>query len=255
MNFPNVLNTFFGSALIIILLFAECILNFSGNRQIKRLFCSVLIIVFSCLVLDFIYSLFLLDYNINIELLSFRMIWPITAALLLFVYLFFMIKENRVDILTGLGNRYSFFEFFNRLSRNKTGDSWSIAILDINNFKSINDIYGHLEGDNALRNLAKAIKKCSKKTDFTARYGSDEFILVTRSENELNKLIAGIEEELAAFNDKNNKLYDLEISYGFDTYIADGNTPIDTFLNHISNLVYRNNEEERRTGDLNTEKI
>jgi len=255
MNFPNVLNTFFGSALIIILLFAECVLNFTGNRQIKKLFCSVLIIVFSCLILDFIYSLFLLDYNINIELLSLRMIWPVITAVLLFVYLFYMLRENRVDILTGLGNRYSFFEFFNRLARNKTGESWSIAILDINNFKSINDIYGHLEGDNALRNLAKVIKKCSRKTDFTARYGGDEFILVTKAENELNKLITGIENELVIYNDKNNKLYNIEVSYGFDTFIADGSVPVDAFLNHISKLMYRNNEEKRRGDELNTEKI
>ena len=249
MDFPNVLNTFFGSALIIILLFAECILNFSGNRQIKKLFCSVLIVVFTCLILDLFYSIFLLDYNVNIELLSFRMIWPITAALLLFVYLFFMIKESRIDILTGLGNRYSFFEFFNRLARNKTGDSWSIAILDINNFKSINDIYGHLEGDNALRNLAKAIKKCSKKTDFTARYGGDEFILVSKAENGLDIFINKINQELFLYNEKNEKPYNIEISFGLDTFVADGSKTIDDFLSSIDKYMHKHNDESRRAGD------
>lgn len=255
MDFPNALNTFFGSALIIVLLFAECVFHFSGNRQNKRFFCAVLIIIFFCLILDFLYSLFILNYNLNIELLTLRMIWSVIAALLLFVYLFFMLKESRVDLLTGLSNRYSFFEFFNKISRNKTGESWSVAIIDINNFKMINDIYGHLEGDNVLRNLSKIIKKCSRKKDFTTRYGGDEFMLVTRTENDLNKLMADIEYELSNYNNRNNKLYNIEINYGFDTFIADGNIPIDSFLNNISKLMRRKNEEKRRGGDLNTEKI
>jgi len=253
MNFPVALNTFFGSALIIILIFAECLLKYTGNRKNKKLFCAILIIVFSSLSVDFIFFLFISSENINIMQISFRIIWPIIAALLLYFYLFVMLKENRIDILTGLGNRYSFFEFFNRLSRNKTGESWSVAMIDINNFKSINDIYGHLEGDNALRNLSNIIRICAKKSDFTARYGGDEFILVVRNENEINKLIAGIEYELGKLNNKSNKPYNIEISYVFDTFVADGSKPIDVFLNHIDMLMHKSNEEKRRAGDIKAE--
>jgi len=252
MNFPTVLNTFFGSGLIIVLIFAECFLNYTGIKRNKRLFCYVLIIIFLSLVIDsFIFSSMPKE-NANFFLVSIRIIWPVIAALLLGIYLFIMLKENRIDNLTGLGNRYSFFEFFNKLSRNKTGEAWSVAMIDVNNFKMINDIYGHLEGDNALRSLAHIIKVSLKRSDFSARYGGDEFILVTKNENEMNKLITKIEYDLKKHNDTSNKLYNIEISYGIDTYIADGSRQIDVFINHIVKLMHKNNEEKRRSGDSRT---
>jgi len=302
MNLSNVLNTFFGSALIIIVIFAECAAKYSSDRILKKIFCSFLVTTILFLAMDFVFSkfnmiatdLFIKNNNIriglnvlpvffalciviylrktyrnnsqlfiflfafylismilNILIVSAKLIWPVMTALLLYAYLFIILKENRTDNLTGLNNRYSFFDFFSRLSRNKTGESWEMAMIDINNFKSINDIYGHLEGDNALRNLAQIIKSCSKKSDFTARYGGDEFVLVTRgAENKINDLITSIEDKLSILNQKNNKLYNIEISYGFDLFVADGNRQIDDFLNHIDKLMRKHNEENRRSGDF-----
>jgi len=246
MSLPNALNTFFGSALIIILIIAEFTSRYSSDRKSKFLFSAILILVLAALITDFTLSL-----N-GISSVSAKVIWPIAAAVLLFVYLFIILRENTIDTLTGLDNRFSFFMYFNKLFRNKTDVFCSIAMLDICNFKSINGIYGHLEGDNALCNLAQIIKLCTKKTHFTARYGGDEFILVTKTEAETKEIITSIEKELGKYNEKSNKLYNIEISYGFDTFISDGSKPIEVFVSHIDKLMYKHNEEKRRASDMKT---
>jgi len=250
MNLSIALNTYFGSALIIIIVLAECAIKYKGNRKDKKIFCFILTAALLLLIADFLHSFPVLNHGDTPRFSPINFMWPFLSAFLLFIYLFIMLKENKTDNLTGLDNRYSFIEYFGKISRNKNGESWSIAMLDINNFKSINDIYGHLEGDNALLNLTKAIKTCSRKNDFTARYGGDEFILVAKTKTGINEFIKEIESELEKFNASSEKLYSIEISYVFDTFVADGSMPINEFLAHIDKLMHKHNEENRRAGDV-----
>jgi diguanylate cyclase (GGDEF)-like protein len=123
-------------------------------------------------------------------------------------------------------------------------------MIDMDHFKAINDTLGHQEGDNALRDMAGVIKKCIKGSDFAARYGGDEFVLATRVENNVTDLMNKIQGEISCQNEKKARPYKLEISYGYDIYTADGSTPIDYFLNHIDNLMYKNKTERRRASDI-----
>jgi len=247
MILPNLLNLFFGSALIIILLLAECLIRYKNDKKIKKIFCAVLAATLLALSADFIAAYYLTDIANNT--IHAKLIWPFLSALLLFVYLFLIIKENKIDSLTGLDNRYSFFELSGKISRIRSGESWMFAMIDINNFRSINEIYGNLEGDNALRNFAQIVKKCSRKDDFAARYGGDEFALVAKTENGLEDLIKKINKELILYNEKNEKPYNIEISYGLDTYTADGTRSIDEFLSHIDRFMHKHADETRRAGD------
>ena len=248
MILSNALNLFFGSALIIILLLAECLTRYKNDKKIKKLFCSTLIAALAALTADFLISFYYTD-TVEVSVYA-KLIWPFISAALLFVYLFLIIKENKIDTLTGLDNRYSFFELTGRISRSRSGESWVFAMIDINNFRSINEVYGNLEGDTALRNFAQIVKKCSRKTDFAARYGGDEFVLVNKTENSLEELLDKITHELNIHNDKNEKAYNIEISYGLDTYIADGTKSIDDFLSHIDKFMHKHTDESRRAGDL-----
>jgi diguanylate cyclase len=84
------------------------------------------------------------------------------------------------DELTGVYNRRHFLELLeyekNRSSRG--GALFSIVMLDIDNFKIVNDNYGHLVGDEVLRAVTTAISNALRSTDFCGRYGGDEFLLV-----------------------------------------------------------------------------
>jgi len=245
MNLSYILNTFTGPALIIAIIFAECMVKFSSNNKLRKAFCLILTAVFMLLTVDFAY---LFKKNAG-NFTEYRIIWPFITALLLFIYLFVILKENKTDYLTGLDNRYSFFEFVHKFTRNKKVKSLIIAMIDIINFRSINETYGNLEGDNALRNMAHIIKSCGKKSDFAARYGGDEFVLAVKTETGMNDLLDKINEELTRYNEKNGKPYKIKIIYGFDAYFSDDNRRIEDFLNHINNLMHLNTEEKRRVGD------
>ncbi|SCJ81397.1 Cyclic di-GMP phosphodiesterase response regulator RpfG [Anaerotruncus sp. 2789STDY5834896] len=78
-----------------------------------------------------------------------------------------------MDSLTGIYNRRYFDEQFQ-----STNDIQAIVVLDVDNFKHINDNYGHGTGDVVLQILAKTILSCIRKTDAVIRYGGDEFVLI-----------------------------------------------------------------------------
>lgn len=79
------------------------------------------------------------------------------------------------DTLTGLGNRGYVFEELDKLIAEKR--SFITLMIDLDNFKVVNDTYGHLEGDKLLVNVAKQLTK-SCPASVSARYGGDEFIIV-----------------------------------------------------------------------------
>jgi diguanylate cyclase (GGDEF)-like protein len=93
--------------------------------------------------------------------------------------------QARTDILTGLHNRLSFLEY-SRQEINRSlryGHPLSLIMADIDHFKSINDTYGHAEGDNALKNVAKIIVQCLRDNDFPARIGGEEFAIILPEAN------------------------------------------------------------------------
>lgn len=84
------------------------------------------------------------------------------------------------DPLTGLANRRKFFNALNsEFGRaRKYQSSYCLIMLDLDHYKSINDRFSHLTGDEALKLAADAIRKTARKTDQAARYGGDEFVLL-----------------------------------------------------------------------------
>jgi diguanylate cyclase len=94
-----------------------------------------------------------------------------------------MVEQRRLallDPLTQLPNRQAYeerlqqeFERWQRYQRPLV-----LAVCDVDNFKSINDNYGHLAGDKVLRILARTLRNRLRKTDFIARYGGEEFVVV-----------------------------------------------------------------------------
>ena len=84
------------------------------------------------------------------------------------------------DYLTGLPNARSLYVHLSReIARcRRTGTSLSVMVCDLDNFKQINDLYGHLEGDNLLKDFAAHLKETCRGYDYVARMGGDEFVIV-----------------------------------------------------------------------------
>ena len=86
-----------------------------------------------------------------------------------------MIAMARCDPLTGLRNRQGIPELVNASLR--TQCEGNFFIMDMDNFKSVNDTYGHMEGDRVLVKFAKALKGAVEPKDIIARLGGDEFVV------------------------------------------------------------------------------
>lgn len=106
------------------------------------------------------------------------------------------------DELTGCLNRRGLEAVLSRewARADRTGSAVSIAVLDVDNFKRLNDTYGHLAGDQALAHLAHALTVALRPTDVLARYGGEEFVVVLphTAGVEAAKAVRRLKRELAA---------------------------------------------------------
>jgi len=174
------------------------------------------------------------------------LIWPCITSAYLYIY-FFIIKSNlKVDSLTGIGNRYSFDEFIKRISKQNIKENYSMAIIDIDHFTEINDTLGSHEGDNALRDMAAIIKRTIRQSDIAARYENDEFVLVTSTKDNIQRMIDRIEEALEKQNKLRDRPYQLHMSYGYDIFTTNTGRSIREFLNHVDRLMYKYKEVRRK---------
>ena len=100
-------------------------------------------------------------------------------------------QQAKTDTLTELANRKSFFDELAELDHNGTlqSGSHSLMMLDIDNFKKVNDSYGHLFGDKVIKTVAKVLKNNTKGKDIPARYGGEEFIAFLPDTNRAGALV------------------------------------------------------------------
>lgn len=126
-----------------------------------------------------------------------------------------------IDSMTGVLNRKSGLELLEReLKLAKDNDkNLVISFIDVDELKIINDTFGHEQGDKLIISVAEILKGSIRKTDFVIRMGGDEFLVVfpKTSMKEVNtvwgRIIKSVEE-----SNKNNKKYNLSLSYGFYEY-------------------------------------
>ncbi|MGM0443156.1 MAG: GGDEF domain-containing protein [Fibrobacterota bacterium] len=86
-------------------------------------------------------------------------------------------KLANIDSLTGLKNRLFFDDYVKHFNMHRALP-FAIAMIDLDDFKSINDGYGHRAGDEALKHLARILEDSTRDSDLPIRYGGDEFFLI-----------------------------------------------------------------------------
>jgi len=132
--------------------------------------------------------------------------------------------EATHDALTGLANYREFMDTLEREVRRAERSShvFALLLLDLDELKVINDKYGHLAGNRALRRLSEIIKEHSRATDLAARYGGDEFavVLIDADPGMANRIAQRVEQ---AFRDGQEKP-PLTVSIGISVYPEDGRT-------------------------------
>ncbi len=98
--------------------------------------------------------------------------------IIFFVFLKILTKKNITDQLTGVYNRKKLNRLIRYYNRFGTPSDFAVIMMDIDYFKKYNDSYGHPEGDNILKKVAKILMSCVRSKDILIRYGGEEFLLL-----------------------------------------------------------------------------
>ncbi len=153
------------------------------------------------------------------------------------------------DSLTGLHNHgYLLTRIEEEISlARRHARSLSIIILDLDNFKDVNDRHGHLVGDEVLRRIAQAIQQRVRQHDVVGRYGGDEFCIIMPQTDKLGAL-ATVEKLLEAMDELSVELRGwtdgTTFSSGVCTYPEDGRS-VHTLIAYADSLLYREKQEVR----------
>ena len=103
------------------------------------------------------------------------------------------------DPLTNLLNRRAFDNKLDRAIQDaeRKGSKLALLFIDLDDFKIVNDQFGHDAGDHVLVQVARRLEECSEGNDFVARFGGDEFVICTESANEFHHVLLKVENVLS----------------------------------------------------------
>ncbi|HDY7837639.1 TPA: sensor domain-containing diguanylate cyclase [Vibrio vulnificus] len=148
-----------------------------------------------------------------------------------------------IDDLTQISNRRGFMTLAKKsMAYCEVGDyPYSIAYLDLNGFKPINDQFGHQEGDLALKAFADTMKKSFRESDVFARLGGDEFVVFMSGASRAVAQIAiqRFTEALQRYNQSANRGYDLSFCAGIVSVEPDANISLDELLSQADKAMYQ----------------
>ena len=161
------------------------------------------------------------------------------------VYLSTQNESAYKDPLCGVYNRKYYIDYVRSFCNSRKKDDFLVGILiDMDNFKQINDKYGHYAGDKALQLFGSVLRKQIGDIGFAVRYGGDEFILVSKqSEAVVNTVVANIVKEIEEINATGKNEFQLFFSYGMATLNSESN--MNEFLKTMDAHMYEMKRNRR----------
>ena len=156
------------------------------------------------------------------------------------------------DFLTGLYNRRGFFALINKMlnSPANSGKVLSLFSIDMDRLKTINDTYGHDNGDIAIQTLGRAIQKFVRDDGVAARYGGDEFAVAIIGNKNLEDKIKDIRNEIEQAADADpamtDKPFEVGVSIGISERIIDRSIDIEDMILEADSKMYADKMARKR---------
>ncbi|NLG52744.1 MAG: diguanylate cyclase [Clostridiales bacterium] len=181
------------------------------------------------------------------------LMWVCMTVSIFLIYI--NIQNDRLykDYLTGVFNRRQLdFYLQQRLQYGIRKRTFAGFMIDIDSFKNINDVFGHNAGDRALMHTAEIIRRTFGKNSFIARYGGDEFVVITevRKATALISAVDVLNKNINEFNKGAHEPYAIDLSVGYDVEDnRSGVTPIE-FLERIDKKMYLNKQKTQDDGTV-----
>lgn len=167
-----------------------------------------------------------------------------------------LIHRSLHDALTGIPNRRAFDERLEKLLEEAKQERTplSLILIDVDAFKSYNDTYGHLKGDECLKEVARVIKRQARHGQ-VARYGGEEFtVLLTRGIEETRHIAERIRQDILDLNithEQYEPLCRVSVSLGLTSLVPEAQTTEKEIIDQADQALYRAKEKGRnQIGDL-----
>lgn len=175
--------------------------------------------------------------------------WSGMTLSMLLLHINIQDKRLDTDYLTGVYNRRQLDRHLReriRLSAKK--QNFSAILIDLDNFKVINDTLGHIMGDDALLDTVNLLKSCLRRNDFIARYGGDEFLVLLDIGElaVLEETVWRIKECCDRFNRTQARPYTLRFSTGYAVYDPSNGLDATGFLQQIDKRMYQEKNQDAR---------
>ena len=151
-------------------------------------------------------------------------------------------REAHRDHLTGLSNRAALDRRLRRAERlaRRHGSRFALLFVDVDGFKSVNDIHGHRAGDRVLRSIARQLRAGVRPGDFAARYGGDEFVVLIErlvDDAEVERIRARLCTELSVSATHSGERLTVTVSVG--AAVSQGATSAMDLLDAADQAMYR----------------
>ncbi|MGH8175136.1 MAG: GGDEF domain-containing protein [Steroidobacter sp.] len=152
------------------------------------------------------------------------------------------------DELTTLRNRRGFFELAGQALKVAKREHHALGLffMDLNGLKAINDTFGHLVGDRALRDAATMLRQTFRDSDILGRLGGDEFVALAHVSRDVDALRRRLREHLDAFNAAGERPYILDLSIGTTLVNADTDENIETLIERADAAMYEDKRAAHR---------
>jgi diguanylate cyclase (GGDEF)-like protein len=174
--------------------------------------------------------------------------WASMTVACLIIFINIQNSQLYTDYLTGLFNRNRLDSYLQGYFKGNGRDALLAGIMiDLNSFKRINDIYGHSVGDQALKHTGAILKKSFRESDFVARYGGDEFLVLFNIKNrqDLISAVERIKQNTDIINKKRQLPFKLSLSMGYDVFDNNSGVALNQFFKHIDELMYKDKKKQR----------
>ncbi|BES64537.1 GGDEF domain-containing protein [Gottschalkiaceae bacterium SANA] len=182
---------------------------------------------------------------LQVALFGVFILWPTMAMMVVLTYIFLETVSTSKDYLTGLLSRQridSYLEYMLEQQR-----SFIFVMLDLDDFKTINDRYGHLSGDLALQAFSNSLLKQFFDEKLVGRYAGDEFVLVLEKVDVegLKAKLQSVEKEMKTQYEAGNLEFPIHFSYGFYEREAKDHISYENMISLADERMYSNKRSHK----------
>ena len=174
------------------------------------------------------------------------------CGIMISLFIIFIREQNSqilTDVLTGLNNRRGLEKYLDERLSHHENLKLTVLMLDIDNFKQINDQYSHMDGDEALKETTGILKQCCSEAPtrlFICRYGGDEFVIVGHNlkDDYTLKFKERVQQELQIRN-QNNQGYSLMLSIGIASGYCNYSKEVEQLFRKADEQMYQEKKKKK----------